>query len=152
MPVRGGWFIKNHIFIVQFRGRVTDDEYAKAAAHPYVQTVYDQTKSPYVHFVMEGVGEGFTSPSIRALANSGDLAKHPKYGWSVFINMYQNPALRMIIGLSSQLLKTKTRFVSTYPEAITFLRMMDPAIPEDAEVKLEWFNFVNWERDVPTHE
>lgn len=143
MPGRIGWYIKDHIILVQIKGHVTDQEYIAFASHPRLAEALNQSPSLFVHYFFEVMDSQTILPGLSARGKTRAYS-HKKDGWAILINFNLNPLWRMTASILAQASRSRSRFVSSYEEGFNVLKHVDETIPR-IDPQIEWLFDVNWE-------
>src|SRR5688572_16175524 len=123
MPLRVGWYIKDHILLIEAKGVVTDEEYIGMGNSPLVLQAMDNSPASEVHYFFDLVDPDIKMPSLRVRGKT-QIEKHPKDGWSMLIHFGSNPIWRMIATIIAQVGRGHFRFMDTHEEALIFMRLI----------------------------
>jgi len=147
MPIRGGWFIKDRVFIAQLTGNVTDEEYDGASNNPHVIELMEASDADLLHFIFEAVGDDFKPPKVKA-GHKSIIDAHPKNGWAILVNLTRNPIVRMVASMMAQMgVSKKHYFTDSTDKALAYLRKIDPTLPETPDAEIEWMHFFGCDPD-----
>ena len=124
MPVGVTWLIEGHVVYGEFVGEITLDELA--AFDEQTVAMLDSSSAPMVHGIHD----------MSAVTQYPPLSKIPKYAsasrpnssWTVMAGM-PNKFLMFLASVSSQIMKLRFQFTKSVPEAVDFLRELDPSVP-----------------------
>lgn len=152
MPLRGGWYIPQLVNITQFTGKVSDQEFIQGANHPDIIPTLEASPYPLVHFIFHWVetpGLVNEPPGLR-VASQIPLARHPKVGWLLLVNLSNNPVHKMVTSILAQMTRLRYREMASLDQTRAFLSEIDANIHAFPPFeRIEWFNVVNWPQDAP---
>jgi hypothetical protein len=143
MPIRVGWYIKDHILLIEAKGIITDEEYIALGNSDIILQSMDDSPASEVHYFFDLVDPNTKLPSLRVRGKT-QIEKHPKDGWSMFVHFGINPLWRMTATIIAQVGRGHFRFMNSHEEALTFMRLIDSTLPSRPDPVTEWFYELNW--------
>jgi len=122
MPIRVGWYIKNHVILTETWGHLTTSEYLQAMKKSKDMIDNAQGDHP-IHIIVDQT-RMISQPNLDELA-SGESA-NKRQGW-ILIAMADNPFQKFQSSVTAQKFKFETRFVDNRDEAV---RVIEITVPE----------------------
>lgn len=125
MPYNIAWYVEKHVVYVRYWDKLTADEF-QAYLRRVEREYLDYGHSALVHIIVNTT-EATSLPTLQQLASGIGKEIHPKSGWMVTLGDI-HPTTKWIGEFASRLFKFRYRNFRTMPEAVTFLKEMDPTI------------------------
>lgn len=140
MPVRVGWLLKDRIFVVASRGKVTDEEffeldslaleYLKQSPHLKVHVIFDNT-----HLDNQ---PGFVTQT------KAKVGRHEKFGMAIVVGA-TNPFIKFVSSAATQFLGIRLRFVDDMDTACDILQNMLPDAKLPQYDQVDWVEHIDWD-------
>jgi hypothetical protein len=127
MPFEVTWLVEDRIILSRVWG--TDASTADELK-PYdaaIVNLLDASKAEQVHMVFDA-RKAESMPSIGAF-RAFTFPKHPKFMWTVSLRT-SNRLITILIAATTQLFRTRIRYVDTPQDAIAFLRNLEADLPD----------------------
>ena len=128
MPYTINWYIENEIIYCRYSGECTSDELRNAILA--MNDMIDSSPRLLVHHIND-VRDVIVPISLRdTLKTVREVGTHDRLGWSITVGE-DSAFIKMVIGISSSLLKARARTVDTIDEAQAFIKSMDSTLSWD---------------------
>jgi hypothetical protein len=127
------WIIPGRVFFITWPEIVDED----VITH-YIRTtlaLMDESAYPLVHYISD-TRRIKSLPTIGEAKEMLDSFTHPKMGWKIHWSEF-NPPLRIMVQVISTINNANVRAVRDLDEAIRFLNLNDPSLPDLRDFKDE---------------
>lgn len=127
------WLVQGRLILVTAPPTLTLD--ALRENDELVHMMLDSSDAPLVHVLLDA-RVVTTYPPLRDAREMKTLT-HPRLGWSVTVGVFQDPILRFFMGAVRSIGRLRQRDFRTMPEALVFLKGIDPALAEEKIIVVE---------------
>lgn len=126
------WLVPKRILYGCAQGRLSPAEIKRDCETVVKQ--FEQTYAPRLHFIynMEAVEEVNSVEVIRD--QTRNLLDHPKMGWLVVCGVPTSTGT-ILFKVVSKLFKVRMLFVTTFEDALSTLKKVDPALSDVADIE-----------------